>query len=79
MKKKFKVLFTSCFSAAAGALVLIGLVAFHNVANYIDSNNWVQHTYHVLSELDVVSALLRDAESGQRGYLITGDPVSEPL
>src|ERR1035441_9669465 len=34
---------------------------------------WVEHTHEVLVELDQVQLLLIDAETGQRGYLYTGD------
>ncbi|HEU4880722.1 MAG TPA: CHASE3 domain-containing protein [Longimicrobium sp.] len=38
-----------------------------------DSTQWVQHTYRVIGHLDAVYARLVDAETGQRGYIITGD------
>src|SRR5262249_9077294 len=33
----------------------------------------VAHSYAVLAELEDVLSLLKDAETGQRGYLLTGD------
>src|SRR5829696_2296241 len=38
-----------------------------------DSTERVQHTYRVIGHLDAVYARLVDAETGQRGYIITGD------
>src|SRR5689334_3457928 len=40
-----------------------------------DSNQeWVTHTQKVLLELTTVESLLKDAETGQRGYLYTDEP-----
>lgn len=40
-----------------------------------DSNQgWVEHTQQVQLELAEFESLLKDAETGQRGYLYTGDP-----
>jgi len=40
-----------------------------------DSNqSWVEHTQRVQLELTTVESLLKDAETGQRGYLYTGEP-----
>lgn len=36
---------------------------------------WVMHTRQVLFEAEQTESLLKDAETGQRGFLITGDPV----
>src|SRR5207253_2347950 len=35
----------------------------------------VQHTFLVRAEADAVLSLLKDAETGQRGFLITGAPT----
>jgi PAS domain S-box-containing protein len=37
-----------------------------------NSRMWVEHTQQVLLELGMVESLLKDAESGQRGFLYTG-------
>lgn len=36
---------------------------------------WVMHTKQVLLEAEQTESLLKDAETGQRGYLYTGDPT----
>jgi CHASE3 domain sensor protein len=35
------------------------------------SERWVTHTHQVLSAIEAVSSELKDAETGQRGYLLT--------
>jgi PAS domain S-box-containing protein len=36
---------------------------------------WVQHTFSVLIESDQLLATISDMETGQRGYLLTGEPA----
>nr|WP_284694601.1 response regulator [Geomonas sp. Red32] len=38
-----------------------------------DSDYWVTHTYAVIAEVNQLGAALTDAETSQRGYLITGN------
>jgi CheY-like chemotaxis protein/CHASE3 domain sensor protein len=38
-----------------------------------ESNFWVSHTHTVLEELDTLLSGLTDAETGERGFIITGD------
>ncbi|AEE45184.1 methyl-accepting chemotaxis protein [Cellulomonas fimi] len=59
----------------AVALVLmtgIGVVSFVNTQALVTSSGWVEHTHEVLGETDAILSSLKDAETGQRGYLITG-------
>ena len=49
-------------------------VAYLSVAVLEKSQAWVQHTYQVIAQVEIVMGLEKDAETGERGYLITGDP-----
>ena len=63
-------------AAAIGAAVLVGNAAvsvFHTAALRNESAA-VLHSNELLLALDNVLSLVKDAESGQRGYVITGDP-----
>jgi PAS domain S-box-containing protein len=68
------------FSVIAGfallVLLLIGnsLVTKRQVDVQVENEAWVLHTRQVLYELQQTETLLLDAETGQRGYLLTGDP-----
>lgn len=60
------------------ALVVIffvssGVVSFRNARFLMDDVQRVAHTHEVITSLDSVVGLMKDAESGQRGYVITGD------
>lgn len=56
-------------------LMLLLLGAAYAVASLRDAEQWVKHTDEVRLELAYLQATLIDAETGQRGYLATGDPV----
>ena len=49
------------------------LVAYENTRRLYSNARWVDHTHEVLHELLALRAELVDAETGLRGYLLTGD------
>jgi len=61
------------FVAAAIILVFAGSESYRNTTRFAESADLQKHTYEVLRTLDATKALLVDAETGQRGYLLTGD------
>ena len=56
------------------ALVADAALSIYNIREVANSVQWVSHTQEVLAKLEEVLSTLKDAESGQRGYLLTGDP-----
>lgn len=67
------------FSVIGGFAVLLAVLVINTVVTrrqlaVQDSNQgWVEHTQQVQLELAEFESLLKDAETGQRGYLYTGD------
>ncbi|MBY0357460.1 MAG: CHASE3 domain-containing protein [Candidatus Obscuribacterales bacterium] len=53
-------------------LAVIGLVAYSNSLNLANNNMWVSHTHAVIDSARQVLSHLKDAETGQRGFLLTG-------
>ena len=60
-----------------GLLLTLGVVAYtcRAALGYDRLNDQVQTTHEVKEELSALLRLVVDAETGQRGYLITDDPV----
>jgi signal transduction histidine kinase/DNA-binding response OmpR family regulator/CHASE3 domain sensor protein len=54
-------------------LIVTSVASYSSIRNLLDSSQWVDHTDSVIIKIDRVQSLLRNAESGQRGYLLTGD------
>ena len=51
----------------------VGGLAYRGTARLIAADDHVVETYRILQKLASLAALLKDAESRQRGYVITGD------
>jgi len=60
------------YALALIILVILGGGSYRNITEFIESSQMKTHTYQVLENLDRVLSTLKDAETGQRGYLITG-------
>ena len=54
-------------------LFVTSLASYISIQNLIKSADLVSHSNKVMSSLDGVISTLKDAETGQRGYLLTGD------
>lgn len=63
----------SGFGLALVILIAIGTVSYTSTAKFMDTANWVAHTYEVLDNLAEFAGTMNDAETGQRGYVITGE------
>lgn len=60
----------------AGAMCLVAIntwLAFSAVEALERGQFWVQHTYQVIAQVERIMSAAKDAETGERGYLITGD------
>jgi PAS domain S-box-containing protein len=67
-------------AAVTGVLLTIGVllanaaVSYWNTERLVENEHSVAHTLDVLKLLEDVRATMADAETGQRGFLITGNP-----
>jgi methyl-accepting chemotaxis protein len=61
------------FTLAFLLLLGIGAVAYRTITSLMNTNQVTIHTHEVMEDISAVLGLLRDAETGQRGYIITGD------
>jgi len=65
-------------------LAVIGTNSYLRLADLRDATRAVQHTHEVRSELERIQSIVTDAETGQRGFLLTGvvsylDPYTNAL
>ncbi len=61
------------FSIPLIFVLIIGTAAYVSTAKLNESNSWVSHTYEVMNATETVLAILVDAESAGRGFVLTGD------
>ncbi len=57
------------------ALMLIGWAAYANIQNMVDMRNQRNHAFSVADSLTKVMLDAVNAETGQRGYLLTGNDI----
>jgi CHASE3 domain sensor protein len=60
-------------AAALAVVMALGFLESRSRTQVLASAGWVSHTLRVQRELGMARALLADAETGQRGYLLTSD------
>jgi len=54
-------------------LFITSLASYTSIKNLIRSADMVSHSSDIMNKLEGVISTLKDAETGQRGYLLTGD------
>ena len=67
--------FSSKVIAACALLVMlcIGVLSFRSTVRDEEDREWVTHTHLVLEKLQAVLIDITQAETGQRGYMLTGE------
>jgi methyl-accepting chemotaxis protein len=63
----------AAFSAIMLVIVIVGATAYQSTVKLTDTAQWVTHTHKVRTALADLLSALQDAETGQRGYLISGE------
>lgn len=73
MKNNFKrnLLISSLVSLVV--LMISSTASYFSIKSLLDSNYWVNHTQEVIYNLNEGSAIITEAQTSMRGYLITGD------
>lgn len=61
------------FGSAFLVLAILTRLLYSDFDRERDRQRWVTHSYQVLDAIHVLMSNLQDAETGQRGYLLTGD------
>lgn len=54
-------------------LLLSSIASYLSIQNLLNSSRMVNHTNRIILELENTISILKDAETGQRGFLLTGD------
>ncbi len=60
-------------------MIVISSVVYSSIGKLIESSHWVNHTYEVIRRAESAGAAMVDMETGQRGFMVTGqDEYLEP-
>ncbi len=55
--------------------LIVGFICYQSLLKIDTDESWVIHSYQVSSDLDVLISDLENMETGQRGYVITGQQI----
>ena len=61
------------FAVLVSVVLLVGGTIWERVSALHSARTWLDHSYTVIDTIDRLDLGIRDAETGQRGYLLTGD------
>jgi len=61
------------FAFALAVLLVTSTLGYRSTQRLIENEQWVTHTHEVRRNVSNLASYLKDAESGQRGYVLTGD------
>jgi signal transduction histidine kinase/DNA-binding response OmpR family regulator/HAMP domain-containing protein len=64
---------SASFALGLSIFAAIGIISFRNTQQLIAASAHERHTHQVLAKLNEVLASLKDAEAGQRSYLLTNE------
>ncbi|QKJ31022.1 PAS domain S-box protein [Mucilaginibacter mali] len=72
MDRKFNRNLQIGYGFSIAMLLLVGVVSYKTVVSLLDSNHSMSRSAMVIQKLEKALSLMKDAETGQRGYLLTG-------
>lgn len=69
---KNRLVFYAVSALTLGTVLGFGFFSYRNLMASNEAVRWEKHTYLVINEFDNLISTLKDAETGQRGFIITG-------
>jgi signal transduction histidine kinase/CHASE3 domain sensor protein len=61
------------FTVSVAVIFFIGAITYKHITVLKESSKWVEQSQKINMELELLISYLKDAETGQRGYLLTKD------
>lgn len=74
LRRNSRTLVPALLALATVVVALNAWLAFRTVDRLLLNEFWVQHTWRVISQVELVTSVVGDAGSGLRGYTATHDP-----
>ena len=71
--RSFGVLIALGFTVSFVMLAVVATVGYFSIAGIWSNSHKMGQTYAVIDQLSELTSDLKDAETGQRGYLLTGN------
>jgi diguanylate cyclase (GGDEF)-like protein len=71
--KQFCIRIITGLGSATAILIVLALVSYQSLSKFMSISEQTRQTQEVLTKLEDVLSALKDAESGQKSYMITGN------
>jgi methyl-accepting chemotaxis protein len=75
MKLSIRQIIAAGYTVAALLFGVVGATAYSNIRTMSETAEWVEHTHEMKQNIVRILSLLQDAETGQRGFVITGEAI----
>jgi PAS domain S-box-containing protein len=72
MKKRIDRNLRVGYGFSIAILLLVGIISYFSLTSLLKSNRAVAHSSEVMQKLESLLSVMKDAETGQRGYLLSG-------
>ena len=63
------------FAAPVILMVIVAYNSINNTSSMVEDSLWLAHTHEVIADANELIKLIVDMETGERGFLITGEVV----
>src|SRR5215831_11189182 len=73
MKRSFPKRIVTGFAAVLLLVAGLGWLANRSTRQLVDNTRQISHSYEVLAKLEGLFSLLKDVESAQHGFIVTGN------
>jgi signal transduction histidine kinase len=74
-RRNWEIFLNILYIIGAVLLLTIALTTYLNFQSHLKNEHWVKHTNQVIYGAEKELSLLKDAETGERGYVISGDSL----
>jgi CHASE3 domain sensor protein len=64
---------TAGFLVAIAILVVIAVISYRGVDEFLERTRLVEHSYLVINDVEELLSRIKDAETAQRGFLLSGE------
>ncbi len=72
-KLSFKVMLAGGNAIILSLMILISSILYFSINSLINASKWVAHTHNVLERCSLLAKSMVDMETGQRGFMLTGN------
>lgn len=63
------------FGISFSSVLVVSIFSYENSVRFVENSGLISHAYRMLSESEAVISTMKDAETGARGFVLSGTPA----